>query len=78
MSIATYRLVRAGEVLFTGYDTTDLPAQQYAARRGARTNPDYCDEIHVWFGYADESGPDAIAEVPPMPELTATRQEVTS
>lgn len=64
MSVATYRNVRDGQVLFTGYDTTDLTAQQYADRRAKYTNPDYCDQIHVWFGYADESGPDAIAQVP--------------
>lgn len=64
MSIAIYRNVRAGRTLFTGYEQTDLTAQQYADRRAARTNPDYCDQAHVWFGYADESGPDAIAEVP--------------
>lgn len=63
MSIVTYRNVRDSQVLFTGYDTTDLTAQQYADRRAKYTSPSYADRIHVWFGYANESEPDAIAEV---------------
>ncbi|BAL87197.1 hypothetical protein AMIS_19770 [Actinoplanes missouriensis 431] len=64
MSIATFRYYRDGKPGFTGYDTTNLTAQQYADRKAARTNPDYADQVHVWFGYADESSPDAVAEVP--------------
>lgn len=64
MSIATFQYVRDGRALYIGYEQTDLTAHEYAARKAARTNPDYADTVQVWFGYMDEGGPDATAEVP--------------
>lgn len=68
MNLLTFCYLRNGEVVFEGYDETHRTAQDYATRLAARTNPDYADEVHVWFGRsvddAESDGPDAIAKVP--------------
>ena len=70
--IATFQYVRDGELVFTGFEPTDLPAHIYADRKAARTNPDYADEVWVWFGYLNEGDPDAIGQVPPMADPVVT------
>jgi hypothetical protein len=64
MTIATFQHTRAGHPLYVGYECTDRTAQEFADMVAARTNPDYCDEVQVWFGYRGDGGPDATAKVP--------------
>lgn len=67
MSLVTFVYLRAGQVLFTGFDDTMRTPQDYTDRLAARTNPDYADEVHVWFARPEEPvtrQPDAIARVP--------------
>lgn len=67
MSLVTFAYMRAGQDVFTGYDETMRTPQDYADRLAARTNPNYADEVHVWFARQDEPDtrhPDAIARVP--------------
>lgn len=64
MSVATFQYVRDGQPGFVGYEQTDRTAQDFADRKAARTNPDYADQVLVWFGHRDKGDPDATAEVP--------------
>jgi len=67
MSLVTFTYMRAGESVFTGFDTSQRTPEDYATRMAARTNPNYADEVHVWFALAGEPDfrePDAIARVP--------------
>lgn len=67
MSLVTFVYLRAGQVMFTGFDETQRTPQDYAVRLAASTNPDYADEVHVWFARSEEPDsrePDAIVRVP--------------
>jgi hypothetical protein len=67
MSLVTFVYLRAGHVLYTGFDNTRRTPQDYADRLAARTNPAYADEVHVWLARSDEPDsrqPDAIAQIP--------------
>jgi hypothetical protein len=61
---ATFRYLRAGEMLFEGFEQTDHTVQDYADWKAVRTNPRYADTVQVWFGPLDDRDPDATAEVP--------------
>jgi hypothetical protein len=66
VTYVTYHFMRAGQVVWTGFDETRRDPQEYAERIAASTSRTYADEVHVFFAREEEPDfrqPDATARV---------------